>query len=103
MNMTKTTLIIEHVLLLTDELAKLVVPEVEALGVCGGEALYGGSPAQCHAHQLVCDPQRRREVHIELSTGILVTVVSSRYYTVLFCLKQRALSKLFSRIFLIFS
>ena len=103
MNMTKTTLIIEHVLLLTDELSKLVVPEVEALGVGGGEALYGGSPAQCHAHQLVCDPQRRREVHIELSTVILVTVVSSRYYTVLFCLKQRALSKLFSRIFLIFS
>ena len=76
MNMTKTTLIIEHVLLLTDELSKLVVPEVEALGVCGGEALYGGSPAQCHAHQLVRDPQRRREVHIELSTVILVTVHS---------------------------
>ena len=75
MNMTKTTLMIEHVLLVTDELSKLVVPEVEALGVGCGEALYGGRPAQCHSYQLVRDPQRRREVHIELSTGMFIAVV----------------------------
>ena len=51
---------------MADELSELVVPEVEALGVGGSETLDGGGPAHLHAHQLMRDPERRREVDVEL-------------------------------------
>ena len=51
---------------MTDELSKFVVPEVESLGMGGGETLYGGHAPQLHPHQLVSDPEGGREVDIEL-------------------------------------
>ena len=51
---------------MTDELSIFVVPEVESLGMGGGETLDGGHAPQLHAHQLVSDPEGGREVDIEL-------------------------------------
>ena len=53
-------------LLLVDELSELVVPEVQGLRVGRSEALDGGLCSQLHPNQLVSDPQRGREVHVQL-------------------------------------
>ena len=72
-------------LLLTDELTKLVMPEVETLGMSSSETFNVGHTPQLHPHQLMSDPQGGWEVHIQLhsltDTGGHVVLGNTEIYT----------------------